>query len=278
MNQSHKTNSPAHTPRSSRDRKRYAAFWKFLNSSFGLWVLSSVVLSGSIFLYKSYSLRLENLRATEDRISKLNTEVSYRLSLLNVAAENYPYYPGKSKEFLKSILYRDSSKFPAAVYTEFRESSLSELILQLAALAEANHKERLLKAAAAAQNIYAGIDFLESSGLFTEAREGSGFLGVLSKTLTVVARPIAQAQVLNKNLEPLNLPQWGCPLDSAFSSGAELLHSMTSDSSYLKRTIGGELPAFKYRITFSVSPDSKKVCVSPSSLENVLTSRSRPTR
>ena len=53
--------------------------WKFLNSSFGIWILSSILLSGLTFLYTNYSaFKVEQTQA-QARLSDLKDEISYRL-------------------------------------------------------------------------------------------------------------------------------------------------------------------------------------------------------
>jgi hypothetical protein len=53
--------------------------WRFVNSSFGLWVLSSVLLSGVVFIYSEYSAYRTEQRAEVARVSNLRAEISYRL-------------------------------------------------------------------------------------------------------------------------------------------------------------------------------------------------------
>jgi hypothetical protein len=53
--------------------------WKFVNSSFGLWLLSSVLLSGVVFAYSEYTAFRTEQRAEVARVSNLRAEISYRL-------------------------------------------------------------------------------------------------------------------------------------------------------------------------------------------------------
>jgi hypothetical protein len=63
---------------SSRSR-----LWAFLNSSFGLFVLSSVVLSFMTWAYTEVSHSIEQRKVTTESITKLKTEMSYRIRLIN---------------------------------------------------------------------------------------------------------------------------------------------------------------------------------------------------
>lgn len=53
--------------------------WKFVNSSFGIWLLSSVMLSGLAFAYTEYQQQQAALRFEENRIISLREEIAYRL-------------------------------------------------------------------------------------------------------------------------------------------------------------------------------------------------------
>src|ERR1051326_4066200 len=63
-----------------KDEPKESRTWKFLNSGFGLWLCSAVILSGGTFIYTQCS----DARAAEERrkktIEALDLEIGYRLS------------------------------------------------------------------------------------------------------------------------------------------------------------------------------------------------------
>lgn len=63
----------------ARGKDSHRPLWKFLNSSFGIWLLSSVMLSGLAFVYTEYQQQQAALRFEENRITSLREEIAYRL-------------------------------------------------------------------------------------------------------------------------------------------------------------------------------------------------------
>lgn len=63
----------------SKQTDQSSNLWNFLNSSFGIWILSSILLSGLTFIYTNYNaFKVEQTQA-EARLSDLKDEISYRL-------------------------------------------------------------------------------------------------------------------------------------------------------------------------------------------------------
>lgn len=63
----------------SKQKDQSSNLWKFLNSSFGIWILSSILLSGLTLLYTNYSaFKVEQTQA-QARLFALKDEISYRL-------------------------------------------------------------------------------------------------------------------------------------------------------------------------------------------------------
>jgi hypothetical protein len=74
--------------------------WAFINSSFGLWLLSAVFISGAGSAFTIYSNSVAAERARSERVAKLDIEIEYRYSrllerLLGIRTEaGYPYRSG----------------------------------------------------------------------------------------------------------------------------------------------------------------------------------------
>lgn len=63
----------------ANQNKPKPSLWTFLNSSFALWFLSSVALSGIVFVYSEYDEVRSEQRKSAARISALKDEIGYRL-------------------------------------------------------------------------------------------------------------------------------------------------------------------------------------------------------
>src|SRR6516225_10417901 len=57
-----------------------SAIWSFVNSSFGLWFLSSVLLSAALYFYQTWQDDRHQREITTQRVERLNLEIAGRLS------------------------------------------------------------------------------------------------------------------------------------------------------------------------------------------------------
>jgi hypothetical protein len=57
-----------------------SAIWSFANSSFGLWFLSSVLLSAAVYSYQTWQDAKHQRELTTQRVERLNLEIAGRLS------------------------------------------------------------------------------------------------------------------------------------------------------------------------------------------------------
>jgi hypothetical protein len=69
----------AEVTRTKTSKTRRQRLWSLLNTSFGIWLLSSVVLGGLGFLYTSTQSLLTESRIKASSIRKLDTEIASRL-------------------------------------------------------------------------------------------------------------------------------------------------------------------------------------------------------
>jgi hypothetical protein len=67
-------------------RAKRGAIWTFLNSSFGLFLLSSVVIAGLSHLYTDHEQKLKQTEAKRVEVQKLVSEIDYRISQLDFLA------------------------------------------------------------------------------------------------------------------------------------------------------------------------------------------------
>lgn len=56
------------------------SLWKFFNSKFGLWLLSSLFISGGAIVYEDYKEKRIDRKERQDQIEKLDLEISFRFA------------------------------------------------------------------------------------------------------------------------------------------------------------------------------------------------------
>lgn len=56
------------------------SLWKFFNSKFGLWVLSSIFISGGAIVYEDYKEKRIDRKERQGQIEKLDLEISFRFA------------------------------------------------------------------------------------------------------------------------------------------------------------------------------------------------------
>jgi hypothetical protein len=144
--------------------------WAVLNSSFGLWVLSSVVLA---WITKAYSVRearkAENVKRRET-VSRLDTEIAFRLAMaldglrINKARlESSPTTPRGIHQNAYDYLENAFITFPEkgrdfSVFPEYRDRTFRALILELRTVVDAHEEPDLRKALNAYEELAEGGD------------------------------------------------------------------------------------------------------------------------
>lgn len=136
----------------------------FLNSSFGIWLLSSVVLATFTAAWSYGSTERQRHKVREERISKIQTELSYRIGeaserLRLFESDEDRFYIGYALSPLTSALSM-SSKAGSAIYPEFNERSARSLLVEWDALASTQDKRKV----AVLQNIVRDLEALNRSG------------------------------------------------------------------------------------------------------------------
>ncbi len=72
------------TPRLPRKKRKIekGQLWQFVNSAFGLWLLSAVFISGAGAVFTRWFAAKDASALSQQRINALDAEISYRLSLI----------------------------------------------------------------------------------------------------------------------------------------------------------------------------------------------------
>lgn len=121
------------------ENEQISKFWKFVNSSFGIWLLSTVVVGLIVYLYNDSKLQNEISANNAATIQKLETEASNRLQQFKLALSNQQaskiYY---QKEDLVYMIDGDlvkngtlSSEKPIYIFPEYKERTMNSLLYEI---------------------------------------------------------------------------------------------------------------------------------------------------
>jgi|SRR5271157_2546248 len=122
--------------------------WSLVNSTFGVWLLSSVVLGGLGFLYTTYQQHsAEKMRKTQTE-RRLKEEISGRVSngLATMRQNGIRIESGEQGRtmeevyneaisFLDNRVTRDSYTYDFSTYPEYKQRTFQSLTMELGALA-----------------------------------------------------------------------------------------------------------------------------------------------
>lgn len=125
--------------------------WSFVNSSFGLWLLSSVVVGLIAFFYNNAQLQAKISAANSSTIHKLNTETSHRLQKFKLALSQQEsealYYQNIELAYmLDGTLVIDGSvspEKPIYIFPEYKDRTINSLLYEMERLSQ-NEKQILL--------------------------------------------------------------------------------------------------------------------------------------
>src|SRR5579862_4598115 len=140
--------------------------WAFLNSSLGLWVLSSVVLAGLTTAYAHYQSNREEQTRKAELERRLDTEISSRISsalaglrLDKVRIEQGERYQPEwiystAQSYLDNFFITDpSSRRDFSVYPDYRNRTFRSLVLELRAVADSSARQELTTVLAAYEQL-----------------------------------------------------------------------------------------------------------------------------
>lgn len=124
--------------------KRSARFWKFLNSSFALWMLSTMFISFGSWSYTVWADGRKRESYKQEQIKKLDTEISSRfyykevdLWSINVGIRRFEKFPITSSDRRK--IYDEILSPPPAqriIFPEYASRGLLSLLEELSGLLE----------------------------------------------------------------------------------------------------------------------------------------------
>ncbi len=116
--------------------------WGIINSPFGLWLLSTVLVGLIVYFYNDNKLNNEILANNAATIQKLETEASNRLQLFKLALLNQDpskiYYQKEELAYMiDGVLVRDGSlaqKKPVYIFPEYKERTMNSLLYEIGRL------------------------------------------------------------------------------------------------------------------------------------------------
>jgi hypothetical protein len=163
--------------------------WNFLNSTLGIWFLSTCVLGVASFSFTAfYEMHKANLENTIT-INRLDAEISARLHSVIL---------GKTKkvtaEMLLSLEEPGRTEFPSSIFPEYKSRTFRSLLYELHLLIPIEEKQEVKLAIASTEDWHKR--YLAAKAL---GDGGSGFSNWINKVSGVLI------------LKPLNLKRWGMP-------------------------------------------------------------------
>lgn len=103
--------------------------WLFLNSTFGLWFLSTITVGFITWSYTQWQLSQSKFSEKIERIRKIDTEIAHRLDYFYSDLKN----TRTISDYYRAVSYLGKTA-PLVVYLEFEQRSLSSLLLELSYL------------------------------------------------------------------------------------------------------------------------------------------------
>lgn len=116
--------------------------WEFLNSNFGLFIMSSIVLSFITWSYTQWADSLEKKKVLSEKLTKLDTEISYRVQVMqNYFESECSEHSNLSRKTFKDIdeIYSAAPSYKA-IFPENADKDLHTLIWELSAIQKGNSK------------------------------------------------------------------------------------------------------------------------------------------
>lgn len=207
--------------------------WSFLNSNFGIWFLSSIVLSALTFSYSSYENYQERVTAQAGKILKLDIEISNRLDILSHALLNRKSDPKKMQIALLSMANPGQATYPVHVYEEYKNRTTQSLFWELYSLSEDKSKNELKFAAQTSMQLFKEYQLF---GVIDNLGQESPFK-VIIEAFSDAELPFVKSSLLEIKYKPLNLARWGKPFDSVFEDNVEDIEQSDISPSPMQRVL-----------------------------------------
>lgn len=134
-------------------RSRAAGVLAFLNTSFGMWLLSSVVLAGVVAGYTHVAERARRAEERRTRVEKLDFEIEWRLSqFIGFAEQVSKQQAGKDELKQRWLLAKgppSALKGLVCIHPEFADRNLVSLMVELRSLVDTDGERSAIRWATA---------------------------------------------------------------------------------------------------------------------------------
>ena len=125
--------------------------WKFCNSTFGIFLLSSVFISSFSWTYTQWTTAHKERADRERSFQRLQMEIANRLRYAGAMTQRFP--SSKYKMVREAIYGYDPQgnlnpswiRHYSAVFPEYRERNLASLVWELSALSTPQQREEILQ-------------------------------------------------------------------------------------------------------------------------------------
>lgn len=139
----------------SEDKSIGKRSWKLVNSPFGLWLLSTVVVGLIVYFYNDNKLKAEISANNAATLQRLNTETAHRLQKFRLAlVQQDPaklYYQDADLAYMiDGTLVDDGSPSPQKpifIFPEFKDRTMNSLLYEMERLKDDKKKALSIKAA-----------------------------------------------------------------------------------------------------------------------------------
>lgn len=151
---------------------RKSQIWEFLNSNFGLFIMSSIVLSFITWSYTHWTESLEQKQALSETVTKLDTEISYRVQVM----QNYFESECSDQSNLSYNTFQDIDEIYSAaasynaIFPEHADKDLHTLIWEMSVVHKGHTKQLFVTCFDSLLHFHAYLNRLQSQvgsqGLF----------------------------------------------------------------------------------------------------------------
>jgi hypothetical protein len=126
----YKRDKPLNDPKSHKQDSLRSKVWQFVNTAFGIWFLSTIVLGFATWFYTRWSETSEIERIQTEQVKKLDTEIGARIQFAKLALA----HDSSSNAVHSAVeeLLHGSNR--TVVFPEYRERGIVPLMWELSSL------------------------------------------------------------------------------------------------------------------------------------------------
>ena len=120
--------------------------WTFLNSTFGLWLLSTVAVGFITWSYTEWTKNKTEKSGKAELIRKLDSEITGRISFLEASLNKNDIVLGVFFDSLYKFFNRNKDSNEDTVFEEFNNRNMRSLLIELSQIVPESEKPEIYKA------------------------------------------------------------------------------------------------------------------------------------